>query len=389
MSCWDERAARRLALCLCAWGAALPASGKVLFTGYGNFLFTADANLRLYAPPALLAGGPDGTFRARGFSAESVGLFAATPVGDKSDFLMDLSYRAIGSTVKEIRIQYAYFDTALPWEGTRLQAGKVTLPLGYYNTRRFYPFQRTELSAPIFQSGILGLPMADVGGVLSYHGEASDLGLDVRFFGVNGYGSVPTSTGAFRAAGPPGGLGIANNLGSGNNNRDVAVGGQVALSRGKSWEYGVSYYRGAWDRSAERLFQLTGSHVHWAPRDFDVLVEYVHLAVGGDEGMRAAYGRDDWTLDGAQASVSGPAGSAFGRPLRAFGRGELYDGGANDGTGGHELLRSAAAGLALKASDLVTWKGEYLWLDYRIPQANAKGIVIMGYIAQLALVVTF
>lgn len=390
MSSWAERAGRAgaAAAALLAF-TAVPGRAKVSFTGYGHFLFTADANLRLFAPAAVLSGLPEGTHRARGFSTDAVGLFAATPVGEEADFLMDVAYRNIGGTVRELRVQYAYLDTALPWEGVRLQAGKVTLPIGYYNTRRFYPFQRVELSAPLFQSGILGLPIADAGGVLSYHAEAADLGFDVRFFGVNGYGSVPNSTASFRNASLPGGLAVSNNLTSGNNNRDVALGGQVALSRESNWEYGVSYYRGAWDRSAERMFQMAGTHFHWTPGKFDVLAEALMLTVDGDEGMMQAFGRQEWGTDGGFLAVSGPVGTVRGSLVSLYGRGELYESGSRDGTGGHELVRSAAAGFSARVNDWITWKGEYLWLDYRVPAARAKALQLMGYTAQFGLVVTF
>lgn len=389
MSSSVERAARAAAAAACVLAAALPAAAKVAFTGYGSFLFTADGNVRIYAPPALLGGFPDGPQRTRGFSTESVGLFAATPVGEDADFLLDLSFRSVAATVKELRVQYAYLDTALPWRGTRLQLGKVTLPLGYFNTRRFYPFQRVELSGPLFQSAIVGLPIADTGGVASYHGEAAGLGFDARFFAVNGYGSLPNSTAAFRNPSLPGGLGIADNLGSRDNNRDVAVGGQVALSRPGGWEYGVSYYRGAWDRSGERLFQIAGAHLHWTPEKFDVLLEAVHLYVDGDEGMLTAFGRTDWETDGGFLSVSRPVGAPWGAPLSLYGRGELYDSSARDGTGGHAVGRAAVAGFALRVNDWITWKGEYLWLDYRVPAAKAKALQLQGYTAQFGLVVTF
>ncbi|MBI5596844.1 MAG: hypothetical protein HY928_12195 [Elusimicrobia bacterium] len=388
MSSSLERAVGRLALWAALLAAAVPAAAKVSFTGYGSFNFTADANLRVFAPPAVLGGLPDGTHRARGFSTEAVGLFAATPVGEDADFLMDVAYRGIGGTVRELRIQYAYLDAALPG-GLRLQAGKVTLPLGYYNTRRFYPFRRVELSAPLFHSALLGLPIADTGGVLSWRTGLGDLDFDARLFGVNGYGSVPSSTASFRSAALPGGLAMSNNLGSSNSNRDVAVGGQAALSRNTVWEYGVSFYRGAWDRSGERLFQILGSHLHWAPGRFDVLAEFLRLDVRGDQGMLSAFGRGDWRTHGGFLSVSGPAGSVTGRPLSAYARGELYDSGAADGSGGHELVRSAAAGLSLRVNDWITWKGEYLWVDYRVPAVSAKTLQLMGYTLTTGLVVTF
>ncbi|MBI2361793.1 MAG: hypothetical protein HYV15_00195, partial [Elusimicrobia bacterium] len=178
-------------------------------------------------------------------------------------------------------------------------------------------------------------------------------------------------------------------LGSGNNNRDVAVGGQLAVSRNTLWESGVSYYRGAWDRSGERLFQMAGAHLHWAPGRFDVLAEFLHLDVRGDEGMRRAFGRDDWQTHGGFLTVSGPAGSAFGRPATAYARGEFYDSGASDGTGGHEVGRSAAGGVSVKVNEWVTWKGEYLWLDYRVPAVSARTLQLMGYALTSGLIITF
>ncbi|MDE2293094.1 MAG: hypothetical protein KGL53_13520, partial [Elusimicrobia bacterium] len=268
MSSWARRAACAVVLALGCWPR--PAAAKVVFTGYGSFLFDADANIRVYAPASLLGAVPQGTQRARGFSADAVGLFAATSLGPDTDFLMDLSYRSIGSSVKETLIQYAFLDQRLPWD-VDLKAGKVTLPFGYYNTRRFYPFQRVSLTAPLFQSAILGLPIADVGAVASRRFPLGPVDLDVRLFGVNGYGSTPSSSTTFRSASLPGGLSISNNLSGSNNNRDIAVGGQLALSRGPGAEWGASYYRGAWDKSGERLFQMVGTHVHWTPGGWDFL----------------------------------------------------------------------------------------------------------------------
>ena len=126
------------------------------------------------------------------------------------------------------------------------QAGRITLPFGYYNSRRFYPFQRVELTAPIYISSILGLPIADAGAALSRRFDlGSDWGVDVRAYGVNGYGGVAGSSVALRNPALPGGLGMSGNLGAGNNNKDIAVGGQVALSRDGVGEVGTSYYRGA------------------------------------------------------------------------------------------------------------------------------------------------
>ncbi len=380
---------RLLSALLAAAALSAPAAAKVAFTGYGSFTFTPEGTFQIYGPASVIGTLPEGPTRIRAFALDSVGLFATTKVGEDSDFLMDLNFRSIGATVGELRVQYAYLDTGLPWEA-RLKAGKVTLPLGYLNTRRFYPFQRVELSPPTFVSGILGLPIADIGGIVSRRFPAGDYGLDMKVFGVNGYGSIPGSTGTFRSAGTPGGLGIARNLGSANNNRDLAVGGQLALNKGGTDdELGASYYRGAWDPSGDRLLQIAMAHLHLTPEKFDILAEYLHMNVTGDEGMFKSFGRPDWHTDGGFLDVSRPVGSVAGKPLLGYGRGEAYFSGANDGSGGHEIMRVLAGGLNLRVNESIVWKGELLWLEYRVPLAAAKSVVLAGHTAQLGLVITF
>lgn len=377
-----------LALAALTAALAAPAAAKVVFTGYGSFLFTPDGALRVYGPPAVIGSLPEGTSRLRGFSAEAVGLFAATKVGEDSEFIMDVNYRGLGASVGEMRIQYAYLETALPWD-LRLQAGKVTIPFGYFNTRRFYPFQRVELSPPTFQAGILGLPIADIGAVLTRRFEAGDWGADLRLFGVNGYGSVPGSTATFRNPSTPGGLAFSRNLGAGNNNRDLATGGQAALTRAGLGEAGVSYYHGAWDQSGERLLQMVGLHTHLTPGRFDILAEALHLDVEADQGMLKAFGSADWDTDGVFLTVSHPLGGLRGAPLTGYGRGEAYSSGSTSGGSGREGLRTLAAGAMLQANQAIRWKAEFLWLDYRVPFVSAKTLVLQGHVVSLGLVVTF
>ena len=113
------------------------------------------------------------------------------------------------------------------------------------------------------------------------------------------------------------------------------------------------------------------------------------MEVSADEGMRQSFGQGDWQTEGGFLTASRPVGSVYARPVTLYGRGELYDGSATDGSGGHELMRTAAAGFSMKVNDRITWKGEYLWLDYGIPMAKAKSIRLIGYTGQFGLVVTF
>ncbi|MCM2303353.1 MAG: hypothetical protein NDJ72_01515 [Elusimicrobia bacterium] len=369
--------------------AAASAGAKVAFTGYGSLLMPLESRVRIHGPPALLGGTPEGNLISKGFQLEAAGLFATTRVHENVDFLMDLSFRNIGNTVGQTRIQYAYLDAALPWRDLRLQAGRVTLPFNYYNSRRFYPFQRVEISAPVFISGILGLPIADAGAVLSRRFELDGgWGFDARAYAVNGYGSLTGSTASLRNPSTPGGLSLSGNLGSGNNNKDIALGGQAALSRDGVGEAGASYYRGAWDRENRRVLQLAGAHLRWTPGEFDLLAEYLHVHATGDEGMGQSLRSTSWVTHGAFVSAAHPLFRVGERRVDGWGRFENYHSGRTGGGPGREVLRSFASGARLAVNENIMLKAEALYLFYAMP-TSSKSIIIDGRILQTAVVVTF
>lgn len=369
---------------------AAPARAKVTFTGYGSLVAPVDSHFKIRGPSAVLGTTPEGNLVGKGFRVDAVGLFAATKVGEDADFLVDLTFRGIGSTVGQTRIQYAYLDAALPWQELRLQAGRVNLPFNYYNNRRFYPFQRTELSAPIFVNGILGLPIADAGAVLGRRfalGE-DDWGVDAKLYAVNGYGNIAGSTAALRNPSLLGGLAMSGNLGASNNNKDVATGGQLALGKPDVGEVGASYYRGAWDPQGRRVLQLAGAHAFWTPGDFDLLAEYLHIRADGDEGMAQSLGSSRWATHGAFVTVSHPLFHAGARRVLGWAHFENYHTGRVGGGPGHEVLRAFSSGGHVALNDNVTLKAEAGYLYYAVP-TNAQSIIIDGRIIQTALVVTF
>lgn len=378
-------AAAVLLLALLAAGAR----AKVAFTGYGQILAPVDTHIRVRGPAAVLGGIPEGNLIAKGFSLDAVGLFATTKVSEDVDFLMDLTFRNVGPTVGQTRIQYAYLDAALPWWSLKMQAGRVNLPFNYYNTRRFYPFQRVELSAPVFVNGILGLPIADAGAVLSRRFDLDPAwGLDVRAYAVNGYGSVSGSTASLRNPSLPGGLGLAGNLGASNNNKDIAVGGQVAVSHAGTGELGASYYRGAWDREGRRVLQLAGAHALWTPGEFDLLAEYLHIHAGGDEGMGQSLGSRSWATHGMFLTASHPLFRVGERQVTGWGHFENYHSGRVGGGSGREVLRSYSGGAQLAVNDHITLKAEALYLYYAVP-TTSKAIILDGRLIQAAAVITF
>jgi hypothetical protein len=365
------------------------AEAKVAFTGYGSLVMPVDSLIQVRGPAEVLGGTPEGNLVSRGFRLDAVGLFATTKVSEDVDFLMDLTFRNVGNTVGQTRIQYAYLDAALPWYDVRLQAGRVNLPFNYYNSRRFYPFQRVEISAPIYVSAILGLPIADAGAVLARRFELeSGWGLDARAYAVNGYGSVSGSTGALRSPTLPGGLALSGNLGSGNNNKDIAFGGQLAVSRAGDGEVGASYYRGAWDQQNRRVLQMAGAHAFWSPGEFDLLVEYLHLHATGDEGMAPSMRSTSWSTHGAFVTASHPLFRVAGRKVVGWAHFENYHTGGAGGGSGKEVLRSYSGGLHMTVNDNVSVKGEALYLYYAMPTAT-KSIVLDGRLIQAAVVVTF
>ncbi len=384
-----KRQILRLAASLLIAAAARDAGAKIAFTGYGNALVTADSQFKLRGPAAALGATPEGNLVSRGFRLDAVGLFATTKVSEDADFLVDLTFRNIGSTVGQTRIQYAYLDAALPWWDLRVHAGRVTIPFNYYNTRRFYPFQRVELSAPFYAGSILGLPIADAGAVLMRRFDLSDgWGLDARAYAVNGYGSVTGSTGALRSPNLPGGLALSANLGAGNNNKDIALGGQVAVSRVGAGEVGASYYRGAWDRENRRILQLAGAHAYWTPGEFDLLAEYLHIHASGDEGMAPSLRSTSWVTHGAFVTASHPLFRVGGRRVVGWGHFENYHTGRASGGSGREVLRSYSGGLNMAANENLTLKVEALYLYYVIPTAT-QSIILDGRLVQAAVVITF
>jgi len=369
--------------------ASPPASAKVAFTGYGNFVMPADSYFKVRGPAAVLGTTPQGNLISKGFRLDAVGLFATTKVSEDADFLMDLTFRNIGNTVGQTRIQYAYLDTALPWWELRAQLGRVNLPFNFYNSRRFYPFQRIEISAPIFVNAVLGLPIADAGAVVSRRFEAANgWGLDARAYAVNGYGSLGGSTTTLRSPSLPGGIALSGNLGSSNNNKDVAFGGQLAVSRAGEGDFGVSYYRGAWDRENRRVLQLAGAHMYWSPGDFDLLTEYLHIHATGDEGMQQSVRSTSWSTHGFFATASHPLFSARAKEVVGYARFENYHTGRASGGSGKEVLRSYTGGLHYPVNDAIAVKAEGVYLFYAIPTAT-QTIIIDGRLLQASVVITF
>lgn len=353
--------------------------GKVAFTGYADFRDTVESTISYQLPAALTAGlgGPTGRIESRSMAFDSVGLFASTSLSEQSDFLLDVSYRDIGYTTRTVRLQYAYLEHR-PTEHLILRAGKIMLPFGFLNQNRYYSFQQSSITAPTFQSGILGLPIADLGVSAREILPVGPAEIRAVAYAVNGYGPVPGSRTSFRNVSLPGGISIANNLTSTDANKKVAGGGRVSVGRadGLPGECGGSYYAGDWDSTGKRLLQMTNAHVVVDLFQVALLAEYLHLDVEDDAGMQKVFGPGNWRTDGYLAIVEYKGIAVAGRAVTPWARIEDYRSRGADLTLTHETLRAYAGGVAWAALDGVTVKGEFNQLGYRMPYVGGVPLAL-------------
>lgn len=372
---------------------AAPAGAKVVFTGYGDFQVTPQGEFRLDGPPPILNRfglGPE-VITTRSSTINSLGLFATTAINDQTRLMMDVTYKNIGATVKTLTIQYGFLEYSD--YGATARVGKITLPFGYYNQNRFYPFQHASITAPTFTSAILGLPIADIGATI---GRPFDLGggvtLTADVYGVNGYATSPGSSTTFRDSGLlSSALSIANNIGSSDNNHDVAFGARLDLSQAElpGSSFGVSYYHDRWDPSGQNLFQMGNAYLHATAGGFDLLTEYLMLNAKNDPGSAANFASTNWRTDGFFAELNYLKLFAGKHQVTPWIRYEDYLSHAVEGNGGKEKLTDVAGGVAVALTDGVTAKFQGSDLYYRLPFQGQGDLKIQGYSFATALTVTF
>lgn len=375
--------------------AAFPAAAaaKVTFTGYGDLRYNAGANITLEGPTATLSklGVAPEHASSRGFNANAIGLFATTQIQEDLQFLSDITFRSIGNTVGQLQVQYAYLDWT-PRSDSRVRAGRVTLPFGFFNENRFYAFQRYQVTAPVFQSAILGLPIADWGvtGAQTFH--LSKANLEAVAYVVNGYGNATAQKAQLRSASIPGGISLSNNLAATDNNHKPALGGRLSLRDigGKNLDTGVSYYWGDWDASGLEPMYMVDAHLHAAAAGFDLLFEALHIGVRGDHGFSQSIGSTDWSTDGGFATLSYDRINVAGAQLAPYVQYESYRSRPNNGDATREILEAGTVGAALKLSPQLMLKAEYLHLGYLLPDVATGGSTsLRADQTQLAAVVTF
>lgn len=374
---------------LLACALAPPAGAKIVWTGYADLHFLAHSRARISGPDAILASlGAQTRSERHDFRVPAAGMFATTQIGPRGSLHLDLTFSELGSAAARTTLQYAFLEFA-PAEPWTLRAGKITLPLGYYNEHRFYPFRRHEAAPPAFSSGILGLPISDLGASAARRLAAGPAAGELSVYAVNGYGGVPGTPASFRT---PSALGLAvrNNLRSADNNSKPAYGARLELQElsGRPLRAGVSYYRGEWDPDGDSPLQLGVAHGLLAAGTAELLFEYLIIDVRGDPGFAAAVGSPEWTTRGYFVSAHYQACAPFGRPLTPF---ALYERYRTEGAAGgpREKLDAYAAGLAADASEGVRLKLQYRRIEYALPFAGVGDVFLVSDEVRLAAVVAF
>lgn len=308
---------------------------------------------------------------------DSVGLFATTTFDDFTDFVMDVTYKKIGATAGETRLQYAFLDYHPVWG--QVKAGRVPLPLGLYNETRFYPFQRHPITPPVFQSAILGLPIADQGLVGVKEWEAGPVVLRTSAYIVNGYGSSVVSTATFRPTlgGVSDALTIANNLKSTNNNDEFAYGGRAGVMlMDRRVKAGVSTYEGAWSADGKSDFFLMNIHASVDLGPVSLLSEWTQTRTENDAGVARAFGTRDWGSKGAFIEGSYSFYKAESKELALFlGTEETVMRGTGYGATGRERIIYHKGGVSWRANAFILLKSEVSYLDYRLPTQQGGGTV--------------
>ncbi len=348
-----------------------PASAKVIFTGYADIRVAPQTTARVSGTDSLLAslGVVNRRSESRAFTMDSMGIFAAAPVSDNVDFLVDFTYKKVGAKVEETRIQYAYLDYHP--ELLQFKAGRITLPIGLYNEHYFYPFQRYAATPPIFQSAIIGLPIADHGAMVTKTLDVGLVDLYGAAFVVNGYGPSKSSTDTFRAGlGATDALLIANNLSHTNVNRNFAYGGNVGLSffEGKNVKVGVSSYDGKWNASNDDNFLMRNAYVSAEVGPVKLLGEILHTETDNDKGVTGFFGARDWKSSGGFVEGVYRVLKTEWNEVALFAGTERTTAHAmGSGANGEERLLDHKGGVFWRLNTNVALKSEFNYLDYTLP----------------------
>ena len=283
------------------------------------------------------------------FQIREASLFADVTVTDNVLFSTELEasydFSSKNSSGREDEFEavfnYYYFDvdvaSQLDWDtdtygGLSFRAGRVLVPFLSYNENK-PNFKQSLMSQPFTAFNIVPVNNApasfqqygwtDTGASINWNKVIEDSGLlDVKFTVVNGLSSnvdVLDANYAQLEAGPT--VRPRDGLGSNksawddlsDNNDELALALKVSFAPfSKPLDFGLSWYKGAWDNAGDDDLTMYGAHFNYLEKDWTVKGEYVKADVEQTAGINVVpaagpagnistgdYSMKSWYLEGS------------------------------------------------------------------------------------------
>jgi hypothetical protein len=282
-------------------------------------------------------------------------------------------------------------------------AGRLTIPLGYYNRHYFYPFQRNTITPPFFQSTVIGLPIADHGVVISKTFTAGSLGFFAAGYVVNGYGSARTASGAASTDTFRPGLGTRDTLLIANNLRDLDVNDKPAFggnfrvmfpAESEDVKIGVSSYQGAWSPDGKSDFSMLNAYLSAKCGPVTLLAEGLRTDTDNDRGVLGFYSVMDWKSTGGFLEADwSVAKREDGEEWILFAATEsTLAEGKGSGAAGIERLTQTKGGVSWRVNQNMMIKSELSQFSYSLPfvfNGATEQILLRQRALQLSLTLTY
>ena len=271
------------------------AQSKIHISGYGNVHYMDHDGMPVFVGKKNMN---NGFFQIREFS-----LFFDIAITDKIIASTELEASNNGNAYTA---NYAYVDIQAT-DNLTFRAGKILVPFLSYNENK-PNFKQNLMSQPFtawniapvnpLALGFHGFGWSDAGAMVNWHTVLGEAGLfDLKFSLINGLGSdsnvlddntvqldaglmtpvVRTRDGLVQNE-------EVNELMDNNNNKATVL---KASFKPMSLpiDFGVSWYRGAWDPAGKKNLQMVGGHLNWLTRNWSLKGEYVIASVEQDAGI--------------------------------------------------------------------------------------------------------
>lgn len=268
---------------------------KVQISGYGNMHYMDHDGMPAFVGQKRL---DNGFFQLREFS-----LYFDVAI---TDAIIASTELEAGDNGNRYTANYAYVDVQV-LENLSFRAGKILVPFLSYNENKpnfkqylmSQPFTAWNL-APVNGTAqtVHGFGWSDAGVTLNWNRVVGEVGiLDLKAAVINGLGSdsnVLDGNTAQLDAGmmtpvvrPRDGLiqNEENNELLDNNNNKASVLKATFKSMQFPLDFGISWYRGAWNPAGDKNLQMLGGHLNLLAKSWTIKGEYVTADVEQDAGL--------------------------------------------------------------------------------------------------------